>query len=153
MNNPFLVGVLNCIAEVREEFKSRPCVEFVPIAIVIDRVPLDILHDEVGPAFGCRAGLEDAGDAWMTHHCKRLAFGFEACDDLVRIHARLDDLEGYTPLDRAGLLCEVDDAEAAFADDRENLEWSDGVADLGSDPRWRIAAERHRRHLIVGRDG
>ena len=62
-------------------------------------------------------------------------------------------LPSNTPLDRAGLLCEVDDTEAAFADNRENLEWSDGVADLGSDPRWRFAAEGNRRLLIVGGEG
>jgi hypothetical protein len=58
-------------------------------------------------------------------------------------------LSSNTPLDRAGLLCEVDDAEAAFADNRENLEWSDGVANLGPNTRWPFTTDRYCRLLFI----
>ena len=52
----------------------------------------------------------------MVHQGQRLPLGFEAGDDLARIHAGLDDLERHQPLDRLGLLGHVDRAHAAFAD-------------------------------------
>jgi hypothetical protein len=50
---------------------------------------------------------------------------------------------------RAGLLGEVDDAKTAFADDRENLEWSDGVATLGPNTRWPFTTDRHCGLLFI----
>src|SRR5438270_463431 len=45
-----------------------------------------------------------------------LPLGFEAGDDLVAVHARLDDLQGDAAADRGGLLGDEDQAHAALAD-------------------------------------
>ena len=52
----------------------------------------------------------------MVHHRQRLALGFEARDDLLRVHAQLDDLERDAPLHRLRLLRHPDRAQAALAD-------------------------------------
>ena len=65
----------------------------------------------------------------MVHDGQGLALGFEAGDDLGRVHARLDDLEGNRALDRVLLLGHVDDAHAPFADLLQELVG----ADLGAD--------------------
>ena len=43
-------------------------------------------------------------------------FGFEAGDDLFRIHAQLNDLQRYFAADRLVLLGHVDHTHATFAD-------------------------------------
>jgi hypothetical protein len=40
--------------------------------------------------------------------------------------SRLDELEGHLPADRAELFSEIDDAEAPFAEDFEELVGTDG---------------------------
>ncbi len=52
----------------------------------------------------------------MVHHRQRLPLGLEAGDDLLGVHAVLDDLQRDLPLDRLGLLGQVDDAHAALAE-------------------------------------
>ena len=51
----------------------------------------------------------------MIHQRHGLPLGLEAGDDLVGVHARLDDLERDLAADRLDLLGDEDQAEAAFA--------------------------------------
>ena len=57
----------------------------------------------------------------MIHHRQRLPLLLEARDDLLRVHAELDDLQRHAPPHRLLLLGHPDDAEAAFADLLEQL--------------------------------
>ena len=52
---------------------------------------------------------------------QRLALGLEARDDLLGVHAQLDDLEGHPAADRLLLLGHIDHAAAAFADFLQQL--------------------------------
>ena len=52
----------------------------------------------------------------MVHEGKRLPFSFESGDHLPRVHAQLDDLQGYFPSDRFLLFGHVDAPEASLAD-------------------------------------
>ena len=52
----------------------------------------------------------------MVHQRQRLPLGLEAGDDLLGVHAQLDDLERDAAADRLLLLGHVDHAAAAFAD-------------------------------------
>ncbi len=63
--------------------------------------------------------VEDLGDVGMIHHGQGLALGFEAGDDLVGVHAQLDDLQRHAPADRVLLLGHINHAEAAFSDHLE----------------------------------
>ena len=78
--------------------------------------PLTQLHHEVGPAAVGRAGVKHARDVRMIHHRQGLPLGLEPRDDLMRVHAGLDDLERHRAPDRLVLLSGVDDAEPTGAD-------------------------------------
>ena len=66
----------------------------------------------------------------MVHHRQRLPLGLEPGDDLLGVHAQLDDLERHAPTDRFLLLGHVDHATAAFADLLEQFVTADLVARL-----------------------
>jgi hypothetical protein len=71
-------------------------------------------------------------DVGVVHHRQGLALLLEARDDLLGVHAELDDLERDLALDRLLLLRHEDRTEAAFADQliadpraRAFTEWRD----------------------------
>ena len=109
--------------------------EVVLVAIVGDLDAADQFHDEVRPPGFGRAGVEDLGDVRMVHQRQRLAFGFEAGDDLPGVHAQLDDLEGDAAAHRFLLLGHIDHAAAAFADLLEQLVAANAVAGLFGEGR------------------
>ena len=86
------------------------------VTVLGDGLTFDQFHHEVRPTTVGRAGIEYAGDVRMVHERQGLTFRLEAGDHLPRIHARLDDLEGYLATDRLVLLSHVHDAHAAFTD-------------------------------------
>ena len=57
----------------------------------------------------------------MIHHRQRLPLGLEPGDDLLGVHAQLDDLERHAPPHRLGLLGDIDHAAPAFADALQQL--------------------------------
>ena len=65
----------------------------------------------------------------MIHDRQRLTLGLEPRDDLLGVHAGLDDLEGHPAPDRFLLLGHVDGAHAAFADLLKQPVWADKRAD------------------------
>jgi hypothetical protein len=52
----------------------------------------------------------------VVHHGQRLPLGLEACDNVPRVHARLQDFERHLAADRLRLLGEEDHTKTAFAD-------------------------------------
>ena len=76
------------------------------------------------------AGVEHLGDVRVVHQRQRLPLRLEAGDDLARVHAELDDLEGHAPLDRLALLGHPHGAEAAFAELLEKLVAADDRAEF-----------------------
>src|SRR5262249_4827381 len=111
------------------------------VAILRDGHALDQLHNEVGApganatglalaaglAFG-RACIKDLGDIGMVHQRQRLPLRLEAGDDLLAVHARLDQLESDLAADGFQLLGHPDGAHAALADLFEQLVWADDCA-------------------------
>ena len=83
-----------------------------------------------------RAGVEDLGDVRVIHQRERLPLGVESRQHLLRVHARLDDLDGDAALDRFRLLGHPDVAHAPFADLFEQLVRADDIA--GPLDRWLI---------------
>ena len=63
-------------------------------------IAFDQLHDEVGPALFGGAGVKHLGDVGMIHEGDGLAFGLEAGEHFLAVHARLDDFEGDHAADR-----------------------------------------------------
>ena len=64
----------------------------------------------------------------MVHQGQGLPFGLEAGDDLLGIHARLDDLQRHLALDRLRLLGHEHHAHAPFADLLQQLVGPDDPA-------------------------
>jgi hypothetical protein len=95
---------------------SRPWCEIVLVAVVGDLDPAHQFHHEVGRPVLRRARVEHLGDVRMIHHRQRLPLRLEAGDDLLGVHAQLDDLERHAAADGFGLLRHVDHAAAAFAE-------------------------------------
>jgi hypothetical protein len=77
----------------------------------------------------------------MVHQRQRLSFGFEAGDDLLGVHAGLEDFDSHLAANRLRLFGHEDDAEAAFADLLHEL--------VGADDR---AGAFGGRQIDVGRD-
>ncbi len=92
MDDPFLMCVLDGLADVDEYFQPLSGRELVLVAVLGDGDAANQLHHEIGPAGLGGAGVKNFGDAGMVHHRQRLALGFEAGDDLFGVQARLDDL-------------------------------------------------------------
>jgi hypothetical protein len=62
------------------------------------------------------AGVEHSGDVDVIHQGQGLTLGLEAGNDLLRVHASLDKLDGHQALDRLRLLGHPHRTHAAFAD-------------------------------------
>ena len=52
----------------------------------------------------------------MIHQRQRLSLGLEARDDLLGVHAELDDFERDAPANRLFLFCHINHAASAFSD-------------------------------------
>ena len=61
------------------------------------------------------AGIQHLGDVGMVHHGQRLPLGLEPRDDLLGVHAQLDDLERHAPAHRFSLLRHIHHAATTFA--------------------------------------
>jgi hypothetical protein len=116
MDDPLLVRVLHRVADGEEELQSLARAQPVVIAGLGDRHALDQFHDEVGPTALRRPGIVDLGDVGVVHQRQRLPLGLEPGDHLLRVHPRLDDLQGHPPAHGPGLLGDVDDAHPPLAD-------------------------------------
>ena len=128
MDDPFLMRVLDRLADLDEQLEPLVRGEIVLVAVIGDLHAAHQFHDEVGPARFGRARVENFGDVRMIHQRQRLPLGFEPGDDLLGVHAQLDDLQRHPPPHRFLLLGHIDDAAAAFADLLEQLVTADPVA-------------------------
>ncbi len=103
VNDTLLVRVLDGLANFDEQVQSLRGAEFLSVAVSCDGNAAHEFHDKVRAAVFRGAAVEDFGDVRMIHEREGLALGLEAGDDLFRIHAQLDDLEGDTAFDRVAL--------------------------------------------------
>src|SRR5262249_9165471 len=121
MDDPLLMSMLHRLAGTEEKIESLLQRQVMLVAIASDRYPLNQFHDEIRSAGRGRPAVMHLGDIRMIHDRERLPLSFETSDDLPRVHAGLEHLEGNLAADWLGLLGEEDDAEAAFADVLEEL--------------------------------
>ena len=86
----------------------------VLVAVAVDRLPLDVLHQEERQAVLRAAAVEQSGDVRVVDVSEDLTFGAESTQDLVGGHPRPDDLCGDPPLELAvGAGGQVDGAHSA----------------------------------------
>ena len=139
---PLWWRVLDRPAHGDEELEPLPGGEPLAVAVLVDRDAVDQLHDEERPAAVGGAGVEDPRDVRVVHQGQGLALGLEAGDDLLGVHARLDDLERDLAMDRALLLGEEDDAHAALAELADDRVGADARAGPLGDRAGRVRFSR-----------
>ena len=76
-----------------KELESFGDVQLMRVAVVVQRLPFDKLHDEVRQAVVSGAAVEQAGDVWMIERGEDLSLFAEAAQDEVGVHAALDQLD------------------------------------------------------------
>ncbi len=128
MDDPFLMRVLHRLADIGEKGDALRRGEPLLVAVVGDLYPAHQLHDKEGPPERRGPGVEDLGDVRVIHHRQRLPLLLEAGDDLLRVHAHLEDFQGHAPPHRLLLLGHPDRAKAALADLLEQLVRPDALA-------------------------
>ena len=135
VDDALLVRVLDRVTDGNEKLEPLAGRELVFVAVFRDGLPLDQFHDEVRAARLGAAAIEHAGDVGMIHHGQRLPLGFEASNDLLGVHAQLDDLQRHAAADRLLLLGHIDRAEAAVPDHLEQRVTADHSAGAFGDRR------------------
>ena len=93
VDDQVLVGEVDGRADLPEELQALAHRQLPVVAVLVDRPPLDVLHDEVGAAVLGGAAVEQLGDVRMVEVGEDLALGAEAADDLVGVHAAPDELD------------------------------------------------------------
>jgi hypothetical protein len=106
---------------VHEQLQTGRGRDVVAVAILCDGNAANQLHDEVRTAGFRRSGVIHLSNSWMIHHGQGLPLRLEAGNHLASVHTQLDDLERHLPVDRLSLLGHVDDREAAFTDQFQEL--------------------------------
>lgn len=86
------------------------------IAVFGNFNPANKFHHKIGPAGFGRTGIEYLRDAGIVHQCERLSFSFKPGYDTLRVHARLDNLQGHPSTNRLFLFGDEYDAAASFSD-------------------------------------
>ncbi len=134
VDDALCVRVLHGVAHLRKEREPVVDAHAVLVGVLSDRLALDQLHHEERPAgLGC-ARIEHLRDVGVVHHRQCLPLLLETGHNLTGVHAQLDDLERDAACDGLLLLGHEDRAEAALADELQQL--------VRPDPRARGFMER-----------
>ena len=142
VQHALLMRVLDGVANGHEQ--PQPLGDGRPDVVAVPRdgdAALHQLHHEIRQASFGGARVEHRGDARVAHQGQRLAFGLEALEDQLRVHARLDHLERDSPLYGLLLFRNPDRAHAALAELLEQAIRPD--ADV----------RRRRRGVVAGHQG
>lgn len=86
------MGIGDGFAHLQEEFQFRPQGEFG--AIDIDRLSVDVLHDEEGAAIFGMPRVQEVSDAFVAERGQDLAFAKKTFLELWRIRAESKELDG-----------------------------------------------------------
>jgi hypothetical protein len=95
MDHEILVRVANRVADLEEQLEPLVHAEPPLVAVGVDRLALDVLHHQVGQPILGRAAVDQAGDARVVERRERLPLAAEALEDVLGIHAPLDDLDRH----------------------------------------------------------
>ena len=131
VDDSLLVRVLHALADLHEQLEPFPCGQSMPVAVTGDWLALDVLHGEVRATLDRATCIEHLGDGGVVHQRKCLPFGLEAGNDLLAVHAGLDQLQGHSTTDRLLLLGKKDLAHATHAEVFEKTIVADALQRTG----------------------
>src|SRR5215213_5195456 len=86
--------VMNRITDGAKKLQSLGDVQFVVVAITVQRLPFDEFHHEVGQAILGGPTVKQPGDVWVVQSGEYLSFFAEAAQDEVCVHAAFDEFDG-----------------------------------------------------------
>ncbi len=116
MDNQPLMGCLDRRADVDEEPQAGTHAEAVPPAVVIDRLALDVLHDQVRRALGGEARVVELGDVGMNQAGEDPLLAEQPLEARRRGVAAHDLDRHPAGEEPVGALAEVDPAHASLSD-------------------------------------
>jgi hypothetical protein len=122
MNNELLMGMVNDGANGTKQMRAFPERERGSLAVLGNRLAVNVLHDDVRTAIVSAATVEDCCNVGMREVGENLPFTAKAADDQLRIQALSHEFYG----DVLGIFgiaayCQVDDAHTAAADFAEQF--------------------------------
>jgi len=129
MNDEVSVGEVHRLAHHAEQLEAARDREPGGPAVDVERLAVDVLHDEVRIAVAGAAAVDQPRDVGMGQRRQDLALLREALQDLPRLDARADHLDGNAVVAVAVWRRQVDDAGLALADLAEQPVTRDAVAD------------------------
>jgi hypothetical protein len=138
---PFLVRVLNGLADLNEKLQARHGAQVVLIAVIRDFDAAHQFHDEIraGPSPSRRRPAPFAMFG-VVHQRQRLPLGFKAGDHVLGVHAELDDFERDPAANRLLLFGHVNHTAAPFANLLQQFVAADAVTGLVLTERLLVAS-------------
>ncbi len=122
------MGVVYGDAHLDEEREAFADIQPSGIAVPIDRQSVDVFHDQIGPPVVRGASVVEPGDVGMLESGQDLAFMAETAEDVIGVHAALDQLEGDPLLELSvGAFGMVYGAHAASSDLLQKAVRADGL--------------------------
>jgi len=144
VDDPFLVRVLDALADLQEQFEPVCEVHAAAVAELDQGQARHVLHREEQPALLGGADVQNLRDVRMLHAREQGAFAAETVEDVLAVHARLDHLQRDLAAYRLQLVGEVDRTHAARAELRGDAVRPEPAADQG-EVRQRGRCGRRRR--------
>ena len=125
-----LVGELDRAQDLIEEQEPRAHVEPPAVAILVDPLSVDVLHDEIWPSVRGSASVQEPGDIGMlTKRSLDVDLGTEPAHDRLAVHAPVDQLDSNALLEILDPRRQVDASHAVGADPCDELVGTKPLAD------------------------
>ena len=93
MQHEVVMGVLHPGTDGTEQFEAARDICLALIAPGVNRLPIDIVHHEIGHAVVRAAAIDDAGDRRVIQRCEDLPLLAKSSDDLRIYEPGADDLD------------------------------------------------------------
>ena len=130
MNDRATVRIRDRAAHLAKELQPLGDGQRLAVAVLVDRLPLDVLHHEIRQAVVGRVAIEQARDVRVVEAREDLPLVAEVTQHGVGIHAALDELDRDELLVlTVGATREIDDTHPAAANPLLDLVVTDRLTD------------------------
>src|SRR2546425_4450426 len=95
MNHAMPVSTVNGLTYLAEQLQALRNGKMVSIAVFVDRMAFDVVHDQIGETVVGTAAIEQLHNIGVIEHRQGLAFIKETAQELAPIEIRPQQLNGY----------------------------------------------------------